>query len=550
MAEQVLYRKWRPQGLADVAGQDHIVQTLRNALSTGRIAHAYLFCGPRGTGKTSTGRILAKAVNCLTTGGRGDPCNHCAMCQSITDGRAMDLIEIDAASNRGIDEIRDLREKVRFAPVEGRYKVYIIDEVHMLTDYAFNALLKTLEEPPPQTLFVLATTEAHKLPATVISRCQRFDFRRLSPAAVAGRLDQICKGEGIEGDPAVLRSIAQAAGGSLRDAINLLEQLTTAFGPQLQLGPVQSTLGLASDTRAKELAACILKGDVAGGLKVVNQASQDGADLKQMQRSLVEFLRGVLLVKSGAADALDAPEDAIADMKALAATPVERILKAVRLLGQTEFHLEGHPTLPLELAMVECSLTTEAPPAGARPPAARRDPASPPRSQPPPAQPRPRERMEEPPPVRSPLPANGPTPQSVEDSRPIPTTIEPVAEDAIAQVIEQLRGGWKDVIQACRGKGQGVKFDALLRSAQPLTIEGDTLVIGFGFTFHRDKASQELENPVSRKAVEDAVARVAGHRLRLRCTLAERPKPVQPSGHLVRDALQMGARVADDSEPS
>src|SRR4030042_3200448 len=196
MSSQVLYRKWRPQTRAEVVGQERVTQTLLNALATGRVAHAYLFCGPRGTGKTSTARALAKAVNCLNNG-RGEPCNSCAMCKAISEGHALDLGEIDAASNRGIDEIRDLREKVNFAPNVARYKVYIIDEVHMLTEYAFNALLKTLEEPPPHAIFVLATTEPHDIPLTILSRCQRFDFRRLPSAALVKKLERICENEGV-----------------------------------------------------------------------------------------------------------------------------------------------------------------------------------------------------------------------------------------------------------------------------------------------------------------------------------------------------------------
>src|SRR5512136_2140197 len=189
MASQVFYRKWRPQTLAELVGQPHVTQTLLNALSSGRVSHAYLLCGPRGTGKTSTGRILAKAVNCLSNG-KGEPCDSCPMCQAVTEGRALDVIEVDAASNRGIDEIRDLREKVGYAPNQARYKVYIIDEVHMLTGPASNALLKTLEEPPPHVIFILATTEAHKVLPTILSRCQHFDFHRLSRADMVTKLSQ------------------------------------------------------------------------------------------------------------------------------------------------------------------------------------------------------------------------------------------------------------------------------------------------------------------------------------------------------------------------
>jgi len=228
MASQVFYRKWRPQTLAEVVGQEPVTQTLLNALSSGRVSHAYLFCGPRGTGKTSTGRILAKAVNCLTNG-KGEPCNTCCMCEAITGNRALDVIEIDAASNRGIDDIRDLREKVNYAPNQAHYKVYIIDEVHMLTKEASNALLKTLEEPPPHVIFILATP-------TILSRCQRFDFRRISQADVVAKLSRICGAEGIRIELKGLQLIAKATTGSLRDAENMLEQLTAYYGSEIELG--------------------------------------------------------------------------------------------------------------------------------------------------------------------------------------------------------------------------------------------------------------------------------------------------------------------------
>jgi len=222
MNSQVFYRKWRPQTLTEVVGQEQVTRTLLNALISERVSHAYLFCGPRGTGKTSTGRILAKAVNCLTNG-KGEPCNTCDICQAVTDGRALDVIEIDAASNTGVDDIRALREKVNYAPNQAKYKVYIIDEVHMLSNNASNALLKTLEEPPPNIIFVLATTEAHKILPTIMSRCQRFDFRRVSQKDIIFKLNRICISEGINIEPETLKLIAKSASGSLRDAENLLE---------------------------------------------------------------------------------------------------------------------------------------------------------------------------------------------------------------------------------------------------------------------------------------------------------------------------------------
>jgi DNA polymerase-3 subunit gamma/tau len=353
MSSQVFYRKWRPQTLAEVVGQEPITQTLLNALSSGRVSHAYLFCGPRGTGKTSTGRILAKAINCLSNG-KGEPCNTCHICQAVTEGKALDVIEIDAASNRGIDDIRDLREKVNYAPNQARYKVYIIDEVHMLTKEASNALLKTLEEPPPHVIFILATTEAHKILPTILSRCQRFDFRRLSQADVASKLARICSAEGIHIEQKALQLIARAATGSLRDAENLLEQLIAYYGTEVELGQVQATLGVTGDWRIKELAKHMVNNDVSAGMATINSVNNDGLDLRQFNRELVEYLRGLLLVKTGSDEALDLTTEELAEMKDIAAkASLAQILKALKLFGQLELGFDNYSSLPLELALVD-----------------------------------------------------------------------------------------------------------------------------------------------------------------------------------------------------
>ncbi len=318
MASQVFYRRWRPQTLAEVVGQEQVTKTLQNALISGHVSHAYLFCGPRGTGKTSTGRILAKAVNCLTNEGKGEPCNSCEMCGAITEGRALDVIEIDAASNTGVDNIRDLREKVNYAPNEARYKVYIIDEVHMLSTSASNALLKTLEEPPPHVIFVLATTEVHKVLPTVMSRCQRFDFRRISQTDVVTKLTQIGKKETIKIEPEALKLIARAATGSLRDAENLLEQLTTYYGNKVTLTQAQTILGITGDWRAKEMVRHIVNNDVTAGVSTINSVNSDGLDLRQFNREMVVYLRALLLVKTGSDDSIDLPAEDIEELKELA----------------------------------------------------------------------------------------------------------------------------------------------------------------------------------------------------------------------------------------
>ena len=357
---QVFYRKWRSQTLGDVIGQESVTQTLLNALNSGRISHAYLFCGPRGTGKTSTGRILAKAVNCLTTGGKGEPCNTCEMCLAITEGRAMDVIEIDAASNTGVDDIRSLREKVNYAPNQARYKVYIIDEFHMLSGSASNALLKTLEEPPPHVIFILATTEVHKILPTIMSRCQRFDFHRISQTAIMKRMTGVCQAENITITQESLRLIARSATGSMRDAWNVLEQLSIYYGSEISFQQVQDLLGITGDARVRELIKYIVDDNVAKAIATINSVNNDGLDLRNFKREMVEYLRSLLLVKTGSESSVDMTGEDLVELKQLAErASLPKVLKALKLFSQVELGSENHSALPLELAIVDSTMKIE-----------------------------------------------------------------------------------------------------------------------------------------------------------------------------------------------
>ncbi|MBI5754983.1 DNA polymerase III subunit gamma/tau [Candidatus Peregrinibacteria bacterium] len=338
MPEDVsFYRKYRPQVFEDLVGQEHIKTTLLNALRKRRLAHAYLFCGPRGTGKTTTARLIAKGFNCLNLQKNAEPCNTCEICVSITEGRLIDVIEIDAASNRGIDEIRDLREKVRFAPTHAAKKVYIIDEVHMLTKEAFNALLKMLEEPPSHVNFILATTEAYKVPETIISRCQRFDFQRITIDVIVNRLKAIAEMEKISADEHALKFIARAAEGGLRDAIGLFEQMTV--GNSLTFEHVKEYLGLVGEKTLSAFIACLLNRDVPHALEYINTLYQEGADLTQFNKECLGYLRDHLL----SAVSKDAYNDMLRYLELISAfQEAHETLKSAII-----------PQLPLEMAIIK-----------------------------------------------------------------------------------------------------------------------------------------------------------------------------------------------------
>lgn len=322
---QVLYRKWRPRKFAELYGQEHVASTLVNALTSNRVAHAYLFTGTRGTGKTTAGRLLARALNC-TDLRHGEPCNRCATCKVHLSGRSLDLIEIDAASNRGIDDVRALRDRIGFA-AQGKRKVYLIDEAHMLTDAAFNALLKVLEEPPEHIVFVLATTEVHKIPATILSRCQRFDFKRASTDDLVTNLARIVVAEEMHMDPNVLGLIAEAATGSHRDAVSLLDQLTTTYGKTLEADVVKVSLGFIGGDHVPKMVAALRGRDLAAGLQVISGVRDGGHDLRQYQRELVTELRRMTIRQ---------PQSV-------------RLRTALRLFAEAD--LKNNTTYPLDIAL-------------------------------------------------------------------------------------------------------------------------------------------------------------------------------------------------------
>lgn len=306
MSYTALYRKFRPDNFDDVKGQDHIVTTLTNQIKHNRIGHAYLFCGTRGTGKTTVAKILAKAVNCEHPV-NGSPCNECAMCKAIQAGTAMNVIEIDAASNNGVDNIREIREEVSYRPTEGNYKVYIIDEVHMLSTGAFNALLKTLEEPPSYVMFILATTEAHKIPITILSRCQRYDFHRITIDTIAARLDELLRIEGVEAEEKAVRYVAKAGDGSMRDALSLLDQCIAFYlGQTLTYDKVLDVLGAVDTEVFSKLLRKVIQGDVTASIHILEELIVGGRELNQFVGDFTWYLRNLLLVKTS-----ENPEEAI-----------------------------------------------------------------------------------------------------------------------------------------------------------------------------------------------------------------------------------------------
>ena len=537
MTSQVLYRKWRPRRFSDLAGQEHVTTVLRQAVLQDRISHAYLFCGPRGTGKTTTARVLARTLSCLSPQD-GEPDNACSLCQNIDAGRAMDLIEMDAASNRGIDEIRSIRDRVNFSPVESKYKVYIVDEAHMLTEAASNAFLKTLEEPPPHVIFVLCTTEPHKILPTIISRCQRFDFRRISTETIVERLRFICEQEGIEADSAVLGALARAAGGSLRDAENLLEQVVVSFGQNPDINSLQDMLGLSHSREAQALVAHFLLGNTPGALGVIGKAASEGVDLRQVHRQSVELLRAVLLIKSGAADTLDLGEETLNEMAALARkVQLPTVMRCLKALGEINMRLDSTSSLPLELAVVETSLAQEAqtsmPAAPTRTALAavrdNRRPYSTDR-QTSPSQPRPQRQPTRP---TQPAPADAPAPTPVAQ-----VDGEPIAPAIWDQIVRSLR----------RQKGKRFFLGALLNDCRSPHLENGSVVLPFRYPSNLERMEGELREAEGNAAIKNAINHYLGKPYEVRLTLLDNAtnRPAAVSSPLVRAARQMGGRILDE----
>lgn len=337
MSYMALYRKFRPAGFDEVKGQEHIVTALRNQIRTDRIGHAYLFCGTRGTGKTSVAKIMAKAVNCESPID-GSPCNQCAMCQRINSQTSMNVIEIDAASNNGVANIRDIIEEVQYSPTEGRFKVYIIDEVHMLSTGAFNALLKTLEEPPAYVIFILATTEAHKIPITILSRCQRYDFKRVTIDTIQARLEEVAQREGLDVQQKALRYVAKTADGSVRDALSLLDQCIAFYlGQELTYERALEVLGAVDTQVYSRMFRCVAEYDAVGCLELVGQLMTDGRDLVQFINQFVWYLRNLLLIENSeeAGELVDASAEQLELLREESKMlPQDTLIRYIRILSE------------------------------------------------------------------------------------------------------------------------------------------------------------------------------------------------------------------------
>jgi DNA polymerase-3 subunit gamma/tau len=487
MAVKALYLKWRPMTFEEVVGQEHVTTTLRHALASNRVGHAYLFSGPRGTGKTTMARLLAKAVNCLDDDPLNRPCNQCAHCTAVNQGRFLDMIEIDAASHTSVDDVRELRDRIAFAPNEGRYKVYIIDEVHRFSGAAFDALLKTIEEPPEHAIFVLATTEIHKVPQTILSRCQRFDFRRIALPEVVNRLWEMVEGEGLQAEEAALELVARQGTGSLRDSISLLDQLMAEPGEVLTLALAQAVLGATTDDSIRDLTYALIGGDTAAGLDIVNYALDQGADARQFARQMVDHLRRVMLVQTAGPSLVESQVSA-EELEVIAQQagqlPRRALIDALQAFNEAANDLRGgwQPQLPLELAFLESVEALVEP-----------QPAAVPQSQPQP---------------QAQAQAARPAPPDVQpvvepEQPPVEESSAPAAPAPDAPTMGALQNQWKNLLETIK-RNRHYEAEALLGSGSLYGVDGYNVIA----QMPSDILVKKLETDHNRQVIESALQEI------------------------------------------
>lgn len=521
-----LYRKWRPQRFEDISGQDQVTVTLKNELESNRISHAYLFCGTRGTGKTSMAKLLAKAVNCKAAEGL-NPCNACESCISINEGNSIDVYEIDAASNRGIDDIRNLREAIKFTPTLGKYKVYIIDEVHMLTNEAFNALLKTLEEPPEYVLFILATTEPHKLPATILSRCQRFDFRRISAENIAERLRQVCAAEGIEAEEDAIKLIARNSDGAMRDALSILDQCSVYGDRKITHNTVLEVMGIVNDEYLFRISERVMKEDASGAIETVNEIAERGKDISQFIRDLMIHYRNLLMTKvvEKCEDVIDMSKEGIEQLKKQSSEyDKNNIIRCIGILSELENEAKwsGNPRILLEVALVKmCRTGADSSTDGLL---ARIS------------------RLEDmlakgsftAKPEAKPKKAAAEAVQKA-GSEEKPSGQKPEASKAASADGADILSRWPDFIQEIKSKGK-IKLRTYLALAKPLKVEGGTLVLSYE---KEDTFSKEaLETPANKADVEATASQFFGTPVKVKCIITGESEEEEPDD-IVKAAAEL-----------
>ncbi len=489
-------RKWRPQTFTEVVGQEGVCRTLRNALKAGRIAHAYIFSGPRGIGKTTTARILAKAVNC-EKGPTPDPCNQCVQCVEISEGRSMDVLEIDGASNRGVGEIRNLRDNIHFNPVSARRKIYIIDEVHMLTIEAFNALLKTLEEPPEHAMFIFATTEINRVPATILSRCQRFDFRRISTTEIADHLRRIADQEKIEVDDEALELIARRADGAMRDAQSLLDQMATFAPDKITVEDVRTALGIAPEDLYFRFSDIVLKRELSRVFPLIDEVDEKGLSPREFLRGLSDHFLNFLKAKSEeGVSFIEAPQS-VRKRYADEASRFETndLLRILAILQDAFNEIRRHPQprMKLELTLLRLAMLEHT--------AAIEELLAELRGQP----------------VGSPsaVPPKPGGQKKTEISPPQPAReVQPEPAPADLQLdLREIRSRWMEIVD--RACGNRIPLACQLKMGRPLRVEGGTLVVGFGNDLH-DLQLDRLKKVAAAGALDDGLKAVFNAAVRLR----------------------------------